>query len=137
MVRSYFRRALSNGGNEPIAGAMSSWPVDARPAAPAEDSEATDRVAFFVVTLVVVPIVAAATIAGVSGGLVGAGAVLGAGAVAGMVASSFAVWREEAWDVIAGVALTATVCGAFLAFGLGAALEFWLFMLDPCTGPCL
>jgi hypothetical protein len=116
---------------------MSFWPVELRAAAPVEDRRASDRLAFFVVTLVVVPLAAAATVAVLAGGLADAGSILGAGIVAGSVASSFAVWRSERWDVVAGVALTATVCGAFLSFGVGATTAFWLFMLDPCSGPCL
>jgi hypothetical protein len=116
---------------------MSSWPLEVATAAPAEDSRAADRLAFFLVTLVVVPLAAAAAATVLSSGLAGAGVILGTGIVAGSVASSFAVWRAESWDVVAGVALTATVCGAFLAFGLGATMAFWVFMFDPCSGPCL
>ena len=116
---------------------MSSWPLEMGTTAPADDGRAADRLAFYVVTLVVVPLAAATTVAVLAVGLPGGGAILGTGIVAGTVASSFAVWRAESWDVVTGVAVTATVCGAFLAFGLGATMAFWLFMLDPCSGPCV
>jgi hypothetical protein len=114
---------------------MSFWPVDLRPAR--VEPEPADRLTFFLLGLILVPLVAAAVVTIVVQGVPGPSVLLPTGFAAGAIASCLAVWRDEPWSAILGLGLGATAAGWFLTFGLGATLFFWTWLGDPCSGPCL
>jgi hypothetical protein len=114
---------------------MTLWPVDLRPAQ--VEPESAERLTFFLLGLILVPLVAAAAVTVVVQGVPSASVLLPTGFAAGAVSSCLAVWRDEPWSVILALGLGGTAAGWFLTFGLGAALFFWAWLGDPCSGPCL